>query len=171
MACQWSPPLSKLGTVQLPGYKRPHRAGHRPGRLLADTSLLQQTSTIGLGIASSTSICQVCYYPVKWGQSAPLGHPDNQTYLLPHFPLLHCHNPVWSKKKKKALPFSILPCLPSHFSPDSFSDKDKFGWSLHSSKSTPPANRTKFNFKMFFYTKGIWIKDTGLWDKCDSFCN
>lgn len=54
-------PLSKQGTVQLPGHKGPHRAGHWLGRLLADTSLLRQTSTIGLSIASSTSICQVCY--------------------------------------------------------------------------------------------------------------
>lgn len=53
--------LPKLGTVQLHGHKGPYRAGHRPSRLLSDTSLLQQTSTIGLGIASSTSICQVCY--------------------------------------------------------------------------------------------------------------
>lgn len=51
----------KVGPVQLPDYKGAPQAGQRPGKLLTDTSLLQQTSTIGLAIASSTSIHQVRY--------------------------------------------------------------------------------------------------------------
>lgn len=63
LQCRWrfSNPCRGWEQCNYPTTKGPQKAGHRPGRLLEDTSLLLQTSTIGLGNASSTSICQVCY--------------------------------------------------------------------------------------------------------------